>query len=333
MYSNMINFYGSQLPETYFLPGLQFNNFASQLYNGANTLMGPSLYGNYSSAYGSQSTGTESYPSSMASRMYPFFQMPMLPEQIWMQMMLRQLMQQMQQLFNQYFNNPFELPPDSGKPTRPGDNQFDNVVKTEGKSGDDTQIDLGTPDQDLIIQQGYGGKDTQYAAGSASNDWIEQYGGREADTQNAEGGTGDDYVEQNGGTGDDTQEISDNVGNDTFYQYGGEGKDTMNALTGEGNDFIYQDGGIGNDTIQANAGKGDDTISYTISAGNDTVTLNGGEGTDKVTINTGGQKNFKVVNAQGEVIYQQGKGGSVITVTNAENISILGRNGRPIFQS
>jgi hypothetical protein len=46
-----------------------------------------------------------------------------------------------------------------------------------GTDGPDTQMDLGSPDPDFILQYGRGGNDTQYISGADNDDWIEQYGG------------------------------------------------------------------------------------------------------------------------------------------------------------
>ncbi len=44
------------------------------------------------------------------------------------------------------------------------------------------------------------------------------------------------------------------------------------------------------------------------------------------------EQNFTVVNAQGQVIYQQGTGGSVITVRNVECIKVIGPNSEVLFR-
>ena len=53
---------------------------------------------------------------------------------------------------------------------------------------------------------------------------------------------------------------------------------------------------------------------------------------DTLTINTGGGLYFTVLNAQGQVIYQQGTGGSVITVRNVECIKVIGQDSEVLFR-
>ncbi len=76
-----------------------------------------------------------------------------------------------------------------------------------GSDGDDTQVDLGTPDPDTILQYGRAGNDTLYIAGQAHNDGLEQEGGDGQDNLSIKGGDGDDHIAQSGGNGGDTQFI------------------------------------------------------------------------------------------------------------------------------
>jgi hypothetical protein len=82
-----------------------------------------------------------------------------------------------------------------------------------------------------------------------------------------------------------------------------------------------------------NAGAGKDTLTYNVSPGKDQVSIDGGAGTDALTINTLGQKSFTVLNAKGELIYQQGAGGTHIAVGNVECLKVLGPEGEVIYQS
>jgi hypothetical protein len=54
-------------------------------------------------------------------------------------------------------------------------------------------------------------------------------------------------------------------------------------------------------------------------------------GTDTLAVNANNQ-NFTVLNAQGQVLYQQGTGGSVITVRHVECIKVIGPNSEVLFR-
>ncbi len=212
-----------------------------------------------------------------------------------------------------------------------------------GSDGDDTQIDLGTPDPDTILQYGRGGKDTQYATGSAANDWIEQDGGDGNDTQNAIGGTDNDYIFQSGGNGDDTLSFDAGTGENWLFQSGGVGNDDISGFADTGNDYLYLSGGWGNETMKVYSGRGDDlvriaagsgtdTIDYTLSDGADQVFIDGGTGNDTLTVRTGGQPDFTLLDAQGNVLYQQGTGGTVITMRNVEHGFVIDPDEVILFQ-
>ncbi len=224
-----------------------------------------------------------------------------------------------------------------------GDDQFGNVVRNQGDSKDNTQIDRGTPDKDLFIQYGFGGNDTQYTSGAAGNDWLEQYGGFGDDKQTSVADSGEDVISQDGGLGNDTQAADGGSSNDKIYQDGGLGDDDLHAEGGPGDDYIQQNSGFGNDTIRVgggdgndsiriDAGFGNDTIIYDVYYGNDKVLIDGGFGEDKVTINAGTNQNFTIKNKKGEVVYQQGTGGTVITVQNVECIQVIAADGRVLFE-
>ena len=106
-----------------------------------------------------------------------------------------------------------------------------------------------------------------------------------------------------------------------IYQTGGAGDDTLRIGAGEGDDFV-----------RMNAGAGKDSMTYDVYPGNDEVFLDGGTGKDALTIN-GGRQNFTVVNAQGQVLYHQGSGGTRIALRNVECLKVLGPEGEVLFQS
>jgi len=92
------------------------------------------------------------------------------------------------------------------------------------------------------------------------------------------------------------------------------------------------DGGRGNDVININGGRGSDDITYNVSAGNDRVRIDGGGHwftNDRATINVG-QHNVTIVDNKGNTIYQHGTGGSVVTVDNIDNLTIIGPDGKPV---
>lgn len=60
--------------------------------------------------------------------------------------------------------------------------------------------------------------------------------------------------------------------------------------------------------------------------------IDGGTGYDTLTVNALNQS-CTVVNAHGQVIYQQGTGGSVITVRNVECLKVLSAGGVVLYQS
>jgi hypothetical protein len=211
-----------------------------------------------------------------------------------------------------------------------------------GSDGDDQQVDLGTTDPDTILQYGLAGNDTLYIAGQQHSDRLEQDGGDGHDNLSIKGGTGDDHVSQWGGNGGDSQFIEGGDGEDWVYQDGGAGDDEMYLRGGLGNKYLYQTGGTGDDSLRVDAGvdndlvrmngeSGNDAITYDVSNGDDQVFIDGGTGSDTVTIN-GGLLSFTVLDAQGQVLYQRGTGGSVITVRNAECLQVLGPEGEVLYE-
>ncbi|MBC7228113.1 MAG: SBBP repeat-containing protein [Thermoflexales bacterium] len=210
-----------------------------------------------------------------------------------------------------------------------------------GSDGDDTQIELGTEDPDIIIQYGRGGDDTQFILGGSGDDWIEQHGEEGNDNQAIFAGSGNDWVYQLGGDGDDIATIDAGSGDDWVFQDGGIGNDDITTRSGLGNNYLYQnggpgadklklDGGGGDDLVRINSGSGNDTLTYNVSEGADQVFIDGGTGRDTLTINAG-IETLTLLNAQGQVLFQQGTGGSAITVRNMECITVYGLNGEVLF--
>jgi len=212
----------------------------------------------------------------------------------------------------------------------------------EGTDGDDTQITLGTPDPDTISQYGRAGNDTLYIAGHSHNDWLMQDGGDGHDNLSIKGADGNDQIFQLGGNGNDSQAVDAGFDDDWVYQSGGPGDDVMYLRGSFGNDYLYQSGGTGDDSLRVEAGDGDDliringesgndSIIYDVSQGNDQVFIDGGTGSDTLKINAGGL-NFTVFDAQGQVLYRRGTGGSVITVRNVECIQVIAQDGSVLYQ-
>jgi Ca2+-binding RTX toxin-like protein len=211
-----------------------------------------------------------------------------------------------------------------------------------GTTNDDEQITFGTPNRDRIVQFGGDGNDLQSAEGDEGNDWIEQFGEAGMDDQFVTGGQEDEFIYQDGGEGNDTEYAEGSEGNDQIIQDDGMGDDDLTATGDEGDDFIVQRGGPGNDsifagggagddTITIEGGAGDDTISYDVWSGQDTVSIDGGPDYDTLTINSNNQ-GFRVLDAQGQLLYEAGTGGSVTTVKAVEHIEVLGNTGQVVFE-
>ncbi len=169
-----------------------------------------------------------------------------------------------------------------------------------------------------------------------------QFGGLENDSQTIIAGEGNDFSYQLGNPGDDLFISQGAQGNDWIFQVGGAGNDTIKGEGGLGNDYIYQTGGPGDDTMRVDAfegddvvimdaGAGNDTITYDVSEGTDFVFIDGGTGNDTLTVNSRGET-FTLFNMKGEILFQQGTGGSVIWVRSVENITVLDPDGNPLYQ-
>ena len=86
--------------------------------------------------------------------------------------------------------------------------------------------------------------------------------------------------------------------------------------------------------MRINGGSGNDTITYDISSGNDQVFIDGGTGHNTLTIQQNPDAvlaDLTVVNGQGQVIYQQGTGGTFISVRRV-CLTILGPNSAVLYQ-
>ena len=77
-------------------------------------------------------------------------------------------------------------------------------------------------------------------------------------------------------------------------------------------------------------GPANNTMRYDLTEGNDLVTILGGEGYNTLTIWKNAQ-NFTLQDYQGRVLFQTGAGGTTITVTNLQQITVIGDAGRPIY--
>jgi hypothetical protein len=192
---------------------------------------------------------------------------------------------------------------------------------------------IGTEARDRVVQYGGAANDFISTSTGADDDWIEQYGGGGVDSLNAISGTGNDYVYQQAGSVGSNLYAAAADGDDWIIQSGGDGNDELNCQLGGGNDYIRQAGGGGNDTIGVNGGSGndsvvinggsgDDSITYNVSEGTDTADIDGGTGTDTLTVNRNGQS-FVLRDSSGSTLYQYGSGGTVITVANLEQITVL----------
>ena len=60
------------------------------------------------------------------------------------------------------------------------------------------------------------------------------------------------------------------------------------------------------------------------------MTILGGGGYNTLTINKNLQ-NLTLKDSQGRVLFQTGTGGSTITVTNLQRITVIGDAGKPIY--
>ena len=66
-------------------------------------------------------------------------------------------------------------------------------------------------------------------------------------------------------------------------------------------------------------------------SGTDTATIDGGTGTDTLTVNNPDALPVLIQDSGLNVIYQSGVGGTTITVTGIEQITVNDAGGNPIF--
>jgi hypothetical protein len=213
-----------------------------------------------------------------------------------------------------------------------------------GTSGNDEQIQFGTPGKDVFVQLGFGGVDTQYAGGNDGPDWIIQNGGSGNDEMTATGGNGNDHIIQDGGVGDDNFYADWGEGDRSIIQNGGQGNDVLeihggtgssqilvNGGTGEDTIIVTGSGSSGNDNIEIEAGEGEDKIEFNVTFGIDSVTINGGIGNDFLTIQKN-QQTFKMLDESGNTLYKVGENGSTITILGVEHGQVIGDDGKVAFQ-
>lgn len=235
--------------------------------------------------------------------------------------------------------NPPSPPP---IPTPPPDTQFDYVKVVVGGAGDVDQIEFGTSGKDKIVMYGGTGNGIQYIQGDTNDDWILQVGGTGDYAQTAIAGDGNDTLYQYGGQGTTTQYAEGGLGLKTIIQVGGQDVSEMEIHGGRGGAYIEQYGGQGTNTMVLDGSTGDDvtmmyggpandSMTYTATRGSDTVLINGGSGDDTLTIKKDRQ-NFTLKDYAGNLLFTTGAGGSAITLSNIEHITVIGDDGvTPIF--
>ena len=194
-----------------------------------------------------------------------------------------------------------------------------------------------TGDEMNNIQLGGSGNDEMNI--DVSRSWFQtsnkQYAESGDNKMHIEGGRGEDVnVQIADGDGDNEMVNYGNAGNDTLKNFGGSGNDKIVQNGGADDDNLTADGGAGDDEIKMIGGDGNDMFTYNVSAGNDKVLISGyGEEkswfnpgqfqTDNAVINFKNGDNFTIKDADGKVLYQQGKGGSVITVQDIDNLQLV----------
>ncbi|MEC7985139.1 MAG: calcium-binding protein [Myxococcota bacterium] len=173
---------------------------------------------------------------------------------------------------------------------------------------------------DRIIQHGGRGRDKIFAFGTDGDDFIKQKGGRGRDKLRAFGREGDDVIKQRGGRGRDNLKAKGGRGDDVIKQRGGRGRDKLKA-----------NGGKGDDRIKMNGGRGRDSLIFAVSSGRDRAVLNGGKGRDEALIKTNGYP-IILQNAKGNILYQEEGAETIITLKSIKNFSIVDQNGDILYQ-
>ena len=219
---------------------------------------------------------------------------------------------------------------------------YDHYTILQAPDGNPDQIVYGTPAKDMIAQYGDTNTISQYVEGAVGNDWLLQVGGNPNSDQTAIAGDGNDTIYQYGGKGDSIQYAEGGgSGNKQIIQVGGQGSNNMTIhggiginhieqYGGSGNNNMYMTGGASDDVIEMYGGNRNNTMIYDLTAGNDLVTIMGGGGYNALTINKNLQ-NLTLQDSRGRVLFQTGVGGSTITVTNLQRITVIGDAGKPIY--
>jgi Ca2+-binding RTX toxin-like protein len=217
-------------------------------------------------------------------------------------------------------------------PGLPDSGGFTYVVNYPAVPGDATQVDAGSPGNDLITQ--YGGTEVvkQTATGNAGNDWILQVCGGTSCKQTVYPGDGIDTVYQFGGPGPTSQWIiipytEEDTGSKTYVQVGGASPNTQIAFGSTGLDWIIQYGGASADLISANGGAGDDHLEQYGGGGDDTMDIEGGTENDYI-YQSGGDGNDSMVAigaSDDDVIFQFGGAGN-------DSLNCLGGDGNDNIQ-
>ena len=196
---------------------------------------------------------------------------------------------------------------------------FDTYKTDIGLDTPNTLIYLGDDQRNRIVQYGGSADDLLSVDTGAGNDWIEQYGGGGGGQLIARVGSGNDYIFQKAG-----DEATTIVADGAF------GNDCITIIGGQGNDSISITGGEGDDVVQIESGSGDDSIIVSLGNGNNIATIDGGTGTDTLTVNNLDGLPLLIQDAGLNLIYGAG-GGTTITVTGIEQITVNGAGGNPIF--
>ena len=211
-----------------------------------------------------------------------------------------------------------------------------NYHRDNGSDSNDVQIFIGTTSNDWVDQYGYGGDDIQYTSGGDGDDVTRQYcgygndittnfSGDGNDISSQYGGDGNDLLNIQGGDGDDVIFLQGDEGNDTLISHCGYGNDRITSIGCDGNDILLVDGGVGNDVVKLYGGNGNDSLDYPVSDGEDSVLINGGGGVpeyNSATITADSIESFTVLDENGDTLYTQGSGGSLIIVLNIQNLVI-----------
>lgn len=87
---------------------------------------------------------------------------------------------------------------------------------------------------------------------------------------------------------------------------------SMQVRGGSGDDSLDVRGTAENDHIHVDAGSGSNRIAYAVSGGRDVVNIEGGSA--QVAIAAGDRESVTVLDAEGHVVFQRGRGGTTVRV-------------------